>query len=118
STLTGKLSYGYGRLAKNDPGAGSGIRGPLDYDAVESDVDRYELDIPFQDPANGPLDRTWELQWTVQNVSCVQPESLVLEVELCDGTRTPTDGGTCSTVTTSKGGQRLAFAYDSASLYS
>ena len=118
STLTGKLSFGYGRLANNDPGVGTGIRGPLDYDAVESDVDRYELDIPFQDPANGPLDRTWELQWTVQNVSGVQPEGLVLEVELCDGTRTPTDGGTCSTVTTSKGGQRLAFAYDSAALHS
>lgn len=118
STLSGKLSFGYGRLFSNDPIVGQGIRGPGDYDAVETDVDRYELDIPFQDPASGPLDRTWELQWTVQSVNGVQPESLFVEAELCDGTQTPTDGGTCASVTTSRSGGGLVFAYDSASLRS
>ncbi|HYV45834.1 MAG TPA: cell-cell cohesion protein MtsF [Myxococcaceae bacterium] len=118
STLSGKLSFGYGRLFNNDPAVGQGIRGPIDYDAVETDLDRYELDIPFQDPANGPLDRTWELQWTVQNVNGTQPENLFVDVELCDGTTAPTDGGTCSSVKTSRSGGGLVFTYDDASLYS
>jgi len=119
STLTGKLSFGYGRLFKNDPSIGEGIRAPLDYDAVYTDFDRYELDFPFVDPAAGPLDRTWELQWTVQNGSGGSPPvGLSVDIEFCDGTQTPADGGTCASVTTSQGGGGLVLAYDSASLTS
>jgi hypothetical protein len=43
---------------------------------------------------------------------------LYLDVELCDGTQTPADGGTCASVTRSRGGGSLVFTYDTAQLTS
>jgi hypothetical protein len=111
TVLSGDLSFGHGRTVQNEPTLGQGIRGPADYDAVESDSDRYELQFPFIDPAAGPLDRTWELQWSVGHANGSPPHELSLEIEFCDGTRTPTDGGSCASVTRSAGGGQLLLAY-------
>jgi hypothetical protein len=111
SVLSGNLSFGYGRTLENEPTLGQGIRGPADYDAVPTDIDRYELQFPFVDPAAGPLDRTWELQWAVSHVGGSPPHDLALEIEFCDGTQTPTDGGSCYSVTRSRSGGSLVLAY-------
>ena len=102
TVLSGTLSHGYGRLLRHAPTSGDGLRAALDYDAVPSDVDRYEVDLPAVDPAAGPMDRTWELQWTVDHT----PDGgyaydLGLDVTFCDGDRR--DGGACTPVGTGNG---------------
>ena len=97
--VTGVLTYGYGRLINRTPediDRGEGIRGPNDYDAFPSDVDRFEFDFPGGQTA--PFDRTWALQWEIQHDADAGdvPGDLVLEVEWCDADRTPSDGGTCA----------------------
>lgn len=106
TSLTGDLSHGYGRLIRNNPNNGQGVRGVDDYDAVPTDIDRYELSFP----AITPADKTWMVQWTVGN----QPDGgaaadLSLELEFCDGR----DGGTgtCSSVTKGSKGGPLVLAY-------
>jgi len=107
--LNGTLSHGYGRLARNAPVSGDGVRGPLDYDAVPSDVDRYEIDLPPQDPDAGPLDRTWELQWKVDHTpDGGHAYELGLDITFCDGNRL--DGGQCTPVGASSG-QPLTLLY-------
>src|SRR5206468_3066228 len=46
TTLTGTLWGGFGRLYRNDPNTGQGVRGPEDYEALPTDIDRYEIDLP------------------------------------------------------------------------
>lgn len=97
TTLSGTLSHGYGRLYNFIPANGDGVRGPEDYDAVPSDVDRYEIDLPPQDPAAGPLDRTWELQWKVDHTADGgYAHDLGLDIMFCDGDML--DGGSCTPV--------------------
>ena len=67
TALNGQLNHGYGRLIPEDRVTGKGVRGPGDYDAVPSDVDSFILNLPTGLPE--PLDRTWELQWTVKNLA-------------------------------------------------
>jgi len=118
SAFNGVLSFGYSRLFQNDPTLGQGIRGPGDYDAVPSDVDRFQLDFPAIDPST-PIDRTWELQWTVTSPDGgAPPTGLSLEVEFCDGTRTASDGGSCAVVNQSQSGAPLVFGYTGENLRS
>lgn len=115
TALSGTLSHGYGRVTNFQPMLGDPqtLRGPDDYDAVVSDVDRYELTLPATDPwTGGPLDRSWELEWSVDHADGGSyVHDLKLQVVFCDGTVTPTDGGTCSVVDTSSGGAPLYLAY-------
>ncbi len=106
TTLTGELSHGYGRLIRNDPNNGQGVRAVDDYDAVPTDLDRFQVDFP----AITPADKTWELQWQVGN----GPDGgvvadLSLELEFCDGR----DGGagSCTPVTRGSRGNPLVLAY-------
>ncbi|MHB8875318.1 MAG: cell-cell cohesion protein MtsF, partial [Myxococcaceae bacterium] len=87
ASFSGTLAHGHGNLLGHDPNRGDGVRGPLDYDAVPSDVDNFELTLPaVPDGGTGFLDRTWELQWDVQNTDGgVAPYDLALNVTFCDG---------------------------------
>jgi hypothetical protein len=110
TALNGQLNAGYGRLIPEDRVTGKGVRGPGDYDAVPSDVDSYILNLPTG--LTDPLDRTWELQWTVQNlVDGGLPHGLALDLTFCDGT--PRDGGGtgCTPVTTGSRGAPLTLSY-------
>lgn len=107
TVLSGNLSFGYGRTVDNEPALGDGIRGPSDYDAVETDIDRFELQFPSISP---PLDRTWEVQWSVAHANGSAPHRLSLEIEFCDGARTAPPG--CYSVTRSSGGGALVLAYN------
>lgn len=110
TVLSGTLNAGYGRIFQNDPNLGQGVRGPQDYDAVPTDTDRYELDFPGGQA--DPLDRTWELQWTIQNLpDGGRPYDLALGVEFCDGDAL--DGGVCTPVSTTASGGDLVLAYRS-----
>ncbi|WP_224370263.1 cell-cell cohesion protein MtsF [Hyalangium versicolor] len=105
--LSGQLNYGFGRLQADDRTKGRGVRGPTDYDAVPSDVDSVTLELP--PPGAEPLDRTWELQWTVQNLADGGlPHGLALDLTFCDGSRS--DGG-CTPVNTGSRGGALTLAY-------
>jgi hypothetical protein len=106
--VSGVISHGVGRLALNDPLQGEGIRGPLDYDAIPSDLDTYVLQIPAG--LTEPLDRTWKLQWEVGHLpDGGLPHGLALELTFCDGDRM--DGGVCTPVSTGSRGAPLTLAY-------
>lgn len=107
--LNGELTYGFGRLTGEDRVTGRGVRGPGDYDAVPSDVDSYVLSIPGGQQE--PLDRTWMIQWRVQNLpDGGMPHGLALDLTFCDGDRL-NDGGTCTKVTTGSRNAPLTLAY-------
>lgn len=99
--VTGVLTHGHGRLVNRTLESldrGEGIRGPNDYDAVPTDVDRFEFDYPGGQAA--PFDRSWALQWEIEHDvdgGDVSGE-LALDVEFCDADRSPADGGTCQIV--------------------
>ena len=110
TAMNGQLNHGFGRLPVEDRVLGKGVRGPGDYDAVPSDVDSYVLTLPSGLP--DPQDRTWELQWSVQNLpDGGLPHGLALDLTFCDGTR-PGDGGSpCTPVNTGSRGGALTLAY-------
>jgi hypothetical protein len=109
TVLSGVLSHGYGRLQPSDRLKGRGVRGPADYDAVPTDVDSYLLTIPGGQAQ--PQDRTWEVQWTVQNLpdGGIPPHGLALDLTFCDGDRM--DGGACTPVTRGSRNSPLTLAY-------
>jgi hypothetical protein len=111
TALNGQLNHGYGRLVPADRVNGKGVRGPGDYDAVPSDVDSFILNLPTGLPE--PQDRTWELQWTVQNLADGGlPHGLALDLTFCDGT--PRDGGGgCTPVSKGSRGAPLTLSYQS-----
>jgi hypothetical protein len=101
----GSISHGQGRLVGNDPVKGQGVRGPGDYEAVDTDVDTFAFQLPGASAA-----RTWELQWEVEHLSDGgTPHGLALDLTFCDGDRT--DGGVCTPVSTGSAGQPLTLAY-------
>lgn len=109
TALNGQLTYGFGRLRAEDRVTGRGVRGPGDYDAIPSDVDSYILNLPTG--LTEPLDRTWELQWTVQNLpDGGLPHGLALDLTFCDGDR-PDAGATCTPVSRGSRGAPLTLAY-------
>jgi hypothetical protein len=109
TALNGQLNHGYGRLLPEDRAAGKGVRGPGDYDAVPSDVDSFILNLPTGLPE--PLDRTWELQWTVQNLpDGGLPHGLALDLTFCDGDRTDAGPG-CVPVSKGSRGAPLTLSY-------
>jgi hypothetical protein len=110
TALNGQLTYGFGRLQGEDRTAGRGLRGPQDYDAVPSDVDSYILNLPTGLPE--PLDRTWAIQWTVQNLADGGlPHGLALDLTFCDANRPGDGGATCTPVKTGSRGGPLTLAY-------
>jgi hypothetical protein len=107
--LNGQLTYGFSRLQAEDRVNGRGVRGPADYDAVPSDVDSFILNLPTG--LTDPLDRTWEIQWTVQNLADGGlPHGLALDLTFCDGDR-PDGGAACTPVKTGSRGAPLTLAY-------
>jgi hypothetical protein len=111
TALNGQLTHGFGRLQAEDRVTGRGVRGPQDYDAIPTDVDSYVLNLPAGLP--DPIDRTWAIQWTVQNLADGGlPHGLALDLTFCDGDRN--DGGTgCTQVKTGSRGAPLTLAYRS-----
>ena len=110
TALNGQLTYGFGRLQADDRVTGKGVRGPGDYDAVPSDVDSYILNLPTG--LTDPIDKTWEIQWTVQNLADGGiPHGLALDLTFCDADRN--DGGACVPVKTGSRGAPLTLAYRS-----
>lgn len=81
--VSGELTFGYGRVLNNDLMQGEGVRAPDDYDAFATDFDRFQFNFPA---VAAPLDRTWTLQWVIQNNDAgVAPGDLVLEASFCNG---------------------------------
>ncbi|QDE88610.1 hypothetical protein BHS06_06285 [Myxococcus xanthus] len=113
-SVTGQLSHGHGRLRSGtDRVNGLGVRGPLDYDAVPSDVDSYVFDLPSVPP---PEDRTWLLQWEVAKLADGgTPHGLALDLTFCDGDATDAGVGTCTPVRTGNRGP-LTLGYRSDAL--
>jgi hypothetical protein len=109
AVMNGILSHGFGRLQPNDRIEGRGVRGPGDYDAVPSDMDSYIVQLPGGLP--DPMDRTWELQWTVQNLpDGGLPHGLALDLTFCDANK-PDGGSPCTPVTKGSRGAPLTLAY-------
>lgn len=105
----GELTYGFGRLRPEDRLSGRGVRGPEDYDAVPSDVDTFEFQLPSG--LTAPTDKTWEVQWVIDHVpDGGVPHNLVLDVTFCDGDR-PDGGSTCTPVSTGSRDLPLTLAY-------
>lgn len=107
-SVTGQLSHGYGRLRSGDDRlTGLGVRGPADYDAVPSDVDSYQFQLPT---VAAPEDRAWLVQWEVDKLADGgTPHGLALDLTFCDGDAR--DGGTCTPVTTGSRGGALTLGY-------
>jgi hypothetical protein len=111
ANFNGQLTHGFSRLLPDDRVTGRGVRGPGDYDAVPSDVDSYILSIPAG--LTEPLDRTWELQWTVQNLlDGGMPHGLALDLTFCDANQTDA-GLPCTPVKTGSRGAPLTLSYRS-----
>lgn len=105
----GELTYGYGRLRPEDRLTGRGVRGPEDYDAVPSDVDTFEFQLPSG--LTAPTDQTWEVQWVIEHLpDGGVPHNLALDLTFCDGDR-PDGGSTCTPVSTGSRNQPLTLAY-------
>ncbi|HSP79794.1 MAG TPA: cell-cell cohesion protein MtsF, partial [Myxococcaceae bacterium] len=106
--VSGTLSHGLGRLVGLQPQSGKGVLGPMDYDAVPSDVDTYVLELPTRRAE--PVDRTWALQWEVGHLpDGGLPHGLALGLTFCDGDNR--DGGVCTPVSTGSRGAPLTLAY-------
>ncbi|MFB1483280.1 hypothetical protein [Corallococcus sp. RDP092CA] len=105
----GQLSYGHGRLRGNDRATGLGVRGPTDYDAVPSDTDTFQYQLPS---LSAPEDAAWLVQWEVDNLpDGGTPHGLALDLTFCDGTSTDGGTGPCAPVTTTSTGGALTLAY-------
>jgi hypothetical protein len=88
--VTGELTHGYGRVVNHDLSQGEGIRAPDDYDAVSTDYDRFQFNLPA---VATPFDRTWTLQWVIDNGDAgTAAADLILEAQFCNGAVLP-DGG-------------------------
>jgi hypothetical protein len=113
-SVTGKLSHGFGRLRDgNDRVTGRGVRGPADYDAVPSDVDSYQFQLPSVD---APEDRAWLVQWEVQKLADGgTPHGLALDLTFCNGDA-PDAGNGCVPVTAGSRGGALTLGYRSDAL--
>lgn len=83
--VSGELTHGFGRVVQNDLLRGEGIRAPNDYDAVNTDYDRFQFNFPAV--AGPPYDRTWTLQWVIDNGDggTTAPGDLVFEAQFCNG---------------------------------
>lgn len=104
--VRGSISYGMGRLVGHEPAKGQGVRGPMDYDAVPTDVDTYVFRLPSAEPT----ERTWALQWEVADLpDGGMPYGLSLDLTFCDGDRM--DAGVCTSVSTGSAGAPLTLAY-------
>ncbi|MCE9669402.1 hypothetical protein LY474_16450 [Myxococcus stipitatus] len=118
-SVTGKLSHGYGRLRSGqDRVNGRGVRGPMDYDAVPSDVDSYEFALP---DVPAPEDRAWLVQWEVAKAgdAGTAPSGLALDLTFCDGDAAADGGvsdGGCVEVKTGSRNQSLTLGYRSDAL--
>ncbi|WP_205519698.1 hypothetical protein [Pyxidicoccus caerfyrddinensis] len=114
-SVTGQLSHGYGRLRSGDDRLnGLGVRGPADYDAVPSDVDSYQFQLPT---VAAPEDRAWLVQWEVQKLADGgTPHGLALDLTFCDGDAADAGTGTCSPVTTGSRNGALTLGYRSDAL--
>ncbi|MBZ4414966.1 hypothetical protein [Myxococcus sp. RHSTA-1-4] len=113
-SVTGQLSHGHGRLRSDndDRTTGMGVRGPWDYDAVPSDIDSYQFQLP---PATAPEDKAWLVQWEVDKLADGgTPHGISLAFTFCEGD--VTDGGTCTPVTTGSRSLPLTMGYRSDSL--
>ncbi len=100
--VSGDLSHGYGRVVQHDVNRGDGVRAPEDYDAVPSDVDRYQFDFP----AGLTTEQSWALEWEILHLpDGGLPADLALELEFCDA---DADGGATGCATVSRG---LVLAY-------
>lgn len=88
TATSGVISYGYGKtLEFDDLNMGPGVRGPNDYDATETDVDRFSLNF-----GSATGDQSWALDWTFGSVdSGSPPGQLVFEMTFCQ--QTQADGG-------------------------
>lgn len=107
----GELTYGFGRLRPEERLAGRGVRGPEDYDAVPSDVDTFEFQLPSG--LTEPIDQTWEVQWVINHLpDGGVPHNLALDVTFCDADR-PDAGATCTPVSTGSRNVPLTLAYRS-----
>ncbi|MCP3138988.1 hypothetical protein [Pyxidicoccus xibeiensis] len=114
-SVSGKLSHGHGRLRSGDDRVnGRGVRGPGDYDAVPSDVDSYQFQLP--QGLEAPEERAWLVQWEVEKLADGgTPHGLALDLTFCDGN--VTDGGTsCTPVTTGSRNGALTLGYRSDAL--
>jgi hypothetical protein len=104
----GELTYGFGRLRPEERLAGRGVRGPEDYDAVPSDVDTFEFQLPSG--LTEPIDQTWEVQWVINHLSDGGvPHNLALDLTFCDADR-PDAGTSCTPVSAGNRGP-LTLAY-------
>ncbi|MBF5043264.1 hypothetical protein FGE12_12765 [Aggregicoccus sp. 17bor-14] len=102
--LRGTLLAGHGALG-SEP---RGVRGPSDYDAVPSDVDTFELQLPNV-PA--PQDLAWKLAWDVEHdADGGTPYGLAVGLTFCDGD-VSAGGSGCTPVTTSSRGNPLTLRY-------
>ncbi|WP_404365157.1 hypothetical protein ACIHQR_33160 [Corallococcus coralloides] len=105
----GQLTHGHGRLRGNDRATGLGVRGPTDYDAVPSDTDTFQYQLPA---LSAPEDAAWLVQWDVDNLpDGGTPHGLALDLTFCDGTATDGGAATCTPVTTTSMGGALTLAY-------
>lgn len=111
--LAGRLAYGFGNLVQNDPNRGTGVRGASDYDSALV-VDRYQLN--FTGAGGPPMDRSWELQWSVDGGGSPGPYDLLLDLQFCDPT--VPDGGSCVLVSRTNRNNPLSLAYTPAALNS
>ncbi|MCY1016507.1 hypothetical protein [Pyxidicoccus sp. MSG2] len=109
-SVTGQLSTGYGRLRSGDDRlSGLGVRGPADYDAVPSDVDSYQFQLPT---VAAPEDRAWLVQWEVAKLADGgTPHGLALDLTFCDGDAADAGVGGCSPVTTGSRNGSLTLGY-------
>jgi hypothetical protein len=100
SSSTGVLSFGYGRILDPfDINTGTGIRGPEDYDAVETDKDLYQFNF-----GGATGDQNWALSWDLTDLDGgAPPGDLALEVSFCGA------GGTAGTLCTNQ--QDIIFGY-------
>jgi len=88
--VTGNLSHGYGRQFFHDSEQGEGVRASNDYDAVATDYDRFEFNLPA---VAAPSERSWALQWEINhNDAGTAPADLSLEVGFCTAAN-QADGG-------------------------
>ncbi|MEW5740892.1 MAG: hypothetical protein AB1938_18375 [Myxococcota bacterium] len=101
SEVSGALTYGYGRMLNFDfdRRIGSGIRGPEDYDAFDTDKDLFQFNL------SGAADLSWQLEWIIDHGDAGSPPGdVVFEFTFC-GSGAAGDGGLCG------GSQTRIFAF-------
>jgi hypothetical protein len=88
TNTSGLISHGYGKTIQfDDLNMGPGVRGPNDYDATETDIDRYRLNF------GGAMgDQSWALEWVFGSPDAGSPPGeLAFEMTFCQ--QTSADGG-------------------------